>query len=51
MRRYEFVLAERLSMTRAELGERMTVLELIEWQAHDQLTQAELDFERQQRGG
>ena len=38
---YLFVLAERLGMTVAELGDRLTAPELVEWQAFDELRAAE----------
>lgn len=38
MRRYMFVLAERLGMTVAELGRRMSARELSEWLVFDKLS-------------
>lgn len=43
-----YVLAERLGMTVAELGVRMSHAELVGWAAHDQLTAFEREHARRE---
>lgn len=46
---YQFVLAERLHMTVAELNERMSNLEYIQWRAFDTYRSEMRDYERRKR--
>lgn len=46
-RRYYFGLAERLGRTVHELLSTVSSYELTEWMAHDELTAADIEFEKQ----